>query len=73
MCSAHLRLPRTCQVIDHKILNGGGQGGQTRHRLVISDGQAFMQAMLATQLNSVVDSGQVRTKPRVSLSTWTSA
>ena len=47
------------QVIDHKQLGGGG-AGQTRHRLVISDGQAFMQAMLATQLNPSVDNGTVR-------------
>ena len=63
------------QVIDHKVLNGGN-GGQTRHRLVISDGQAFMQAMLATQLNDSVDSGQVCTKldpTRIRALTWSSA
>lgn len=52
----------TVQVIDHKQL-GGGQAGQTRHRLVISDGQAFMQAMLATQLNPSVENGMVRLPP----------
>ena len=50
------------QVIDHKQL-GGGQAGQTRHSLVISDGQAFMQAMLATQLNPSVENGTVRLTP----------
>ncbi|TPX37051.1 hypothetical protein SmJEL517_g00865 [Synchytrium microbalum] len=30
-----------------------------RYRLIISDGQHYMQAMLATQLNSLMDDGQV--------------
>ena len=46
------------QIIDHKML--GGASGNVRHRLVISDGQAFMQAMLATQLNQHIDNGSVR-------------
>ena len=48
------------QVIDHKPLGGGAQSQQTRHRLVISDGQVFMTAMLVTQLNHHVDNGSVR-------------
>ena len=48
--------PAVVQIIDHKQLHGGGS---VRHRLVISDGHNYMQAMLATQLNHLVDSGQV--------------
>jgi len=47
------------QVIDHKVLQATNGQSATRHRLVISDGQAFMQAMLATQLNALVDNGQI--------------
>ena len=50
------------QIIDHKQLGGGGRG-QTRHRVLISDGQAFMQGMLATNLNPFVDNGTVRLPP----------
>ena len=49
------------QIIDHKILNGvnGEHNGPARHRLVISDGQHFMQAMLGRQLNDRVDVGEI--------------
>ena len=47
------------QIVDHKILVASG-GGSNRHRLVISDGQHFMHAMLVTQLNYLVDSGTIR-------------
>ena len=43
------------QVIDHKVL----AGQQTRHRLLISDGNFFMQAMLATQLNDLISNGSI--------------
>lgn len=32
---------------------------QERNRIIISDGEHFLQAMLATQLNSRVESGEV--------------
>ena len=47
--------PYAVQVIDLKQLPNN-QGGSVRHRLIISDGVHFMQAMLATQLNAVVGS-----------------
>ena len=52
------------QIIDHKVLKSDGKNApdgkpHDRHRFVISDGGAFMQAMLATQLNGSVDSGQI--------------
>lgn len=40
-----------------KVTNPGreGQSGMDRYRLIISDGAYFTQAMLATQLNHMVD------------------
>eukprot|EP00965_Chrysotila_dentata_P170726 5635836-Pleurochrysis_carterae.AAC.5 len=53
------------QIVDvKKIANNGGD----RHRLVISDGQHLMQAMLATQLNHLVEQGQAQTCALYSLS-----
>ena len=46
------------QLLEVKQING--QGGATRYRLIISDGQHFMQAMLATQLNALVDQQQLQ-------------
>ena len=51
----------TLQLLDIKKINASGPGAMDRYRLVISDGQFYMQAMLATQLNSLVESGQART------------
>lgn len=51
--------PIFIQVLDVKPIGGGG-GGADRYRLVISDGQCFIQAMLATHLNHLVAPGQVR-------------
>ena len=46
--------------MDLKKVGGNAQQGQDRFRLVISDGAHYMQAMLATQLNHIVEQGQVR-------------
>ena len=57
------------QIIDVKQIGTNGQqqqqpapgGGTTeRFRLIVSDGEHYQQAMLATQLNGLVTSGQVR-------------
>lgn len=38
----------------------GGSGGNTdRYRAIVSDGMTFQQAMFATQLNPLADSGEV--------------
>jgi replication factor A1 len=57
------------QIIDVKQIGTNGQqpqqpqaGGATteRFRLIVSDGEHYQQAMLATQLNGLVTSGVVR-------------
>jgi replication factor A1 len=45
-------------VIDVKEI-ASNNGAATRHRLVISDGEHYMQAMLATQLNDLVEGNQL--------------
>ncbi|KAH7432356.1 hypothetical protein KP509_07G018700 [Ceratopteris richardii] len=47
------------QVLDVRQI-GTGQSTQERYRLVLSDGNYVQQAMLATQLNEFVKSGQVQ-------------
>ena len=49
------------QLIDVKKIQPQNPHAMTadRYRLVISDGQYIMQAMLATQLNAMMDTGQV--------------
>ncbi|MCO5574367.1 hypothetical protein L7F22_028150 [Adiantum nelumboides] len=47
------------QVLDVRQI-GTGQSVQERYRLVLSDGNYVQQAMLATQLNEFVKSGQVQ-------------
>jgi Holliday junction resolvasome RuvABC ATP-dependent DNA helicase subunit len=48
----------TVQVIDVKEI-ASNNGAASRHRLVISDGEHYMQAMLATQLNDLVEGNQL--------------
>lgn len=44
-----------------KVGNTGvdGRGGFDRYRIIMSDGTHYMQAMLATQLNSMVEQQQI--------------
>jgi replication factor A1 len=49
----------TLQILDVKAIGGGGGGPNERFRLVISDGQCYMQGMLATQLNHLATEQQV--------------
>ena len=44
--------PHTLQVLSVKPV--GVHGQQDRHRVILSDGRHFVQAMLATQLNNLV-------------------
>ena len=61
------------QLLDVKrIQSPGGQQAQDRYRLVVSDGQHYMQAMLATQLNNLVETQQVECTPLVLLPVATS-
>jgi len=49
------------QIIEIKQVGGGGSMvANTRHRIIISDGQQYAQSMLATQLNPMVASGQLQ-------------
>jgi len=40
-------------------VSGNNNNGQDRYRVILSDGQNFVQGMLATQLNQLVASGQI--------------
>ena len=55
----------TLQLIDVKKIQPANPHAMAsdRYRLVISDGTQLMQAMLATNLNTMMDSGQVRQRP----------
>ena len=52
----------TLQLIDVKKIQPANPHAMAsdRYRLVISDGQQLMQAMLATNLNTMMDTGQAR-------------
>ncbi|WVR06269.1 hypothetical protein IAU60_003299 [Kwoniella sp. DSM 27419] len=47
------------QVLSVKKINAPGAAGQDRYRLIMSDGKYFIQAMIATQLNHLVESKQL--------------
>lgn len=47
--------PHTVQFLSIKRVNAGNPGGVDRFRIIMSDGINFLQAMLATQLNSMVN------------------
>lgn len=48
------------QVMDFKqVQPNHGQPGQVRYRLIVSDGTHYQQAMLATQLNVLINEGQI--------------
>jgi len=42
-----------------KVPNAGHSNSPDRYRIIVSDGAQFIQAMLATQLNDLVESGQI--------------
>ena len=47
------------QFLSIKKLNANNPNGLDRYRIIISDGIHFMQAMLATQLNSLIDDNTI--------------
>ncbi|WRT67698.1 uncharacterized protein IL334_004670 [Kwoniella shivajii] len=49
----------TLQVLSVKKINAPGASGQDRYRLILSDGKHFIQAMIATQLNHMVESKEL--------------
>jgi len=42
-----------------KVPNARDSNSPDRYRIIVSDGAQFIQAMLATQLNDLVESGQI--------------
>ena len=60
MNSGRTDMSPNVQLLDIKRITSNSAGSQDRFRLVISDGAHYMQAMLATQLNHIVEQGQVR-------------
>jgi replication factor A1 len=49
----------TVQFLSIKKVNAPNPGGTDRHRIIISDGLHFIQAMLATQLNELVNNNTI--------------
>lgn len=52
-----LEEPHTLQILSTKLITQ--TTGNERYRIIISDGVYFLQAMLATQLNDLVNSEQL--------------
>ncbi|KAJ7286262.1 hypothetical protein C8J57DRAFT_660775 [Mycena rebaudengoi] len=50
----------TLQLLSIKQINSNSTTSIDRHRIIISDGQHFIQAMLATQLNHLVQENAIR-------------
>ena len=46
-----------------KVIKAGGNQGQDRYRVTLSDGLNFVQGMLHTPLNHLVTEGQIVEKP----------
>ena len=42
-----------------KVGPAPGPGNSDRYRIIVSDGESFLQSMLATQLNHFVDEGHI--------------
>ena len=56
------------QVIDIRPIKSGTGTSQQRYRLILSDGDAYQQAMLATQKNDLVTDGKLKQNAIVRLS-----
>jgi replication factor A1 len=52
-------MPHTLQILSIKKVNAAATGSVDRYRIIISDGISFMQAMLATQLNHMVNDNTI--------------
>ncbi|KAG6917933.1 hypothetical protein DXG01_000370 [Tephrocybe rancida] len=51
--------PHTVQFLSIKKVNSGNSGPVDRYRIIVSDGINFLQAMLATQLNGMVNDATI--------------
>ena len=56
------------QVIDIRPIKSGTGTSQQRYRLILSDGEAYQQAMLATQKNDLITDGKLKQNAIVRLS-----
>lgn len=50
----------TFQILSVKSVAGGVGNQPARYRFILSDGVGFMQAMLATQMNHLIDKDEVQ-------------
>jgi len=50
----------TVQVLTVKSVGSAGQGANDRFRMILSDGQTILQAMLATQLNHLLNDHSIQ-------------
>ncbi|KAI0784367.1 hypothetical protein C8Q75DRAFT_779893 [Abortiporus biennis] len=62
----------TVQILSvKKVGSASGPNTNDRYRAIVSDGEHFFQAMLATQLNKLVDSGEITKHSIVSIDKFT--
>ena len=52
-------MQHTLQLLSVKKVSAATTGSVDRYRIIISDGISYMQAMLATQLNNMVDDNSI--------------
>jgi len=63
--------PPVIQILSvKKIVGGAGNIAADRHRVIISDGVQFMQAMLSTAANERVEDGTFRRLGVMTLTKW---
>jgi replication factor A1 len=63
--------PPVVQILSIKKIAGGtGNVATDRHRVILSDGLQFMQAMLSTSANERVEDGTFRRNAVMTLTKW---
>ncbi|ORY31367.1 hypothetical protein BCR39DRAFT_90121 [Naematelia encephala] len=58
------------QVLSVKKINAPAASGTDRYRIILSDGEYFIQSMLATQLNNFVDDGSLAKNAVIKLTSF---
>ncbi|KAJ7709439.1 hypothetical protein B0H17DRAFT_998734 [Mycena rosella] len=61
----------TLQLLSLKLVNSNSASAVDRYRIIVSDGEFFIQAMLATQLNPLVQNEQIRKNTIVNVTKMT--
>ena len=59
------------QILSIKKVGSSGPGQVDRHRLIVSDGGMFQQAMMSTHLNHLVEEGEVQKNTVVKIDNFT--